>query len=60
MLPRLSTVTCPVPVIRDADDQSSPPDFGRARAEAFPHARFELIPDAGPTPTGSGSAPCSA
>ncbi|WP_055557168.1 alpha/beta fold hydrolase [Streptomyces sp. NBRC 110028] len=50
MLPRLSTVTCPVLVIWGADDPVVTPDFGRAYAAAFPHARFELIPGAGHLP----------
>ena len=50
MLPRLSTVTCPVLVIWGADDAVVTPDFGRAYAAAFPHARFELIPGAGHLP----------
>ncbi|MGW2640416.1 alpha/beta fold hydrolase [Streptomyces sp. NPDC001348] len=50
MLPRLSTVTCPVLVIWGADDTVVTPDFGRAYAAAFPHARFELIPGAGHLP----------
>ncbi|MFC9931816.1 alpha/beta fold hydrolase [Streptomyces sp. NPDC127190] len=50
MLPRLSTVTCPVLVIWGADDAVVTPDFGRAYAAAFPHVRFELIPGAGHLP----------
>ncbi|MFF4401678.1 alpha/beta fold hydrolase [Streptomyces sp. NPDC001480] len=50
MLPRLSTVTCPVLVIWGTDDTVVTPDFGRAYAAAFPHARFELIPGAGHLP----------
>ncbi|MDN3054416.1 MULTISPECIES: alpha/beta fold hydrolase [Streptomyces] len=50
MLPRLSTVTCPVLVIWGADDPVVTPDFGRAYAAAFGHARFELIPGAGHLP----------
>ncbi|MER5975015.1 alpha/beta hydrolase [Streptomyces sp. NPDC001857] len=50
MLPRLSTVTCPVLVIWGADDAVVTPDFGRAYAAAFPHARFELIAGAGHLP----------
>ncbi|MFI0739297.1 alpha/beta fold hydrolase [Streptomyces sp. NPDC021100] len=50
MLPRLSTVTCPVLVLWGADDAVVTPDFGRAYAAAFPHARFELIPGAGHLP----------
>ncbi|MGW3091346.1 alpha/beta fold hydrolase [Streptomyces sp. NPDC001108] len=50
MLPRLSTVTCPVLVICGADDAVVTPDFGRAYTAAFPHARFELIPGAGHLP----------
>ena len=50
ILPRLSTVTCPILVIWGADDPVVTPDFGRAYAAAFPHARFELIPGAGHLP----------
>ncbi|MFE6178762.1 alpha/beta fold hydrolase [Streptomyces sp. NPDC056464] len=50
MLPRLSTVACPVLVIWGADDPVVTSDFGRAYAAAFPHARFELIPGAGHLP----------
>ncbi|WEO99237.1 alpha/beta hydrolase [Streptomyces sp. FXJ1.172] len=50
MLSRLSTVTCPVLVIWGADDTVVTPDFGRAYAAGFPHARFELVPGAGHLP----------
>lgn len=50
MLPRLSTVTCPVLVIWGADDAVVTPAFGRAYAAGFPHAQFELIPGAGHLP----------
>ena len=50
LLPRLSTVTCPVLVLWGADDTVVTPEFGRAYAAAFPHARFELIPGAGHVP----------
>ncbi|WP_335973342.1 alpha/beta fold hydrolase [Streptomyces sp. CA2R106] len=50
MLPRLSTVTCPVLVLWGADDAVVTPDFGRAYAAAFPDARFALIPGAGHLP----------
>ncbi|MEU6974191.1 alpha/beta hydrolase [Kitasatospora aureofaciens] len=50
LLPRLSTVTCPVLVLWGADDTVVTPDFGRAYAAAFPHARFELVPGAGHQP----------
>ena len=50
MLPRLSTVTCPVLVLWGAEDPVVTPGFGRAYAAAFPHARFELIPNAGHLP----------
>jgi pimeloyl-ACP methyl ester carboxylesterase len=50
LLPRLSAVTCPVLVIWGADDTIVTPEFGRAYAAAFPHARFELIPGAGHVP----------
>lgn len=44
LLPRLSAVTCPVLVLWGADDTVVTPEFGRAYAAAFPHARFELVP----------------
>ncbi|MFH8343036.1 alpha/beta fold hydrolase [Streptomyces sp. AM6-12] len=50
MMPRLSTVTCPVLVLWGANDTVVTPDFGRTYAAAFPHARFELIPGAGHLP----------
>ncbi|WP_016910564.1 alpha/beta fold hydrolase [Streptomyces xiaopingdaonensis] len=50
MLPRLSTVTCPVLVLWGADDTVVTPEFGRAYAAGFPHARFELVPGAGHLP----------
>ncbi|MFB4195942.1 alpha/beta fold hydrolase [Streptomyces carpaticus] len=50
LLARLSSVTCPVLVLWGADDTVVTPDFGRAYAAAFPHAPFELIPDAGHQP----------
>ncbi|MGP2437899.1 alpha/beta fold hydrolase [Streptomyces sp. JW3] len=50
LLARLPSVTCPVLVLWGGDDTVVSPDFGRAYAAAFPHARFELIPDAGHQP----------
>lgn len=50
LLARLSTVTCPVLVIRDADDTVVTPAFGRAYAAAFPSGRFALVPGAGHLP----------
>ena len=50
MLPRLATVTCPVLVLWGVDDTVVTPEFGRAYAAGFPHARFELIPGAGHLP----------
>ncbi|WP_019546187.1 alpha/beta fold hydrolase [Streptomyces sulphureus] len=51
LLPRLATVACPVLVLWGADDTVVTPDFGRAYAAGFRHARFELIPGAGHLPT---------
>ncbi|WP_158895436.1 alpha/beta fold hydrolase [Amycolatopsis anabasis] len=50
LLPRLSAVTCPVLVLWGANDTVVTPEFGRAYAAAFPHARFALIPGAGHVP----------
>ncbi|PPS90827.1 alpha/beta fold hydrolase [Streptomyces sp. MH60] len=50
LLPRLSTVACPVLVIWGGDDTVVTPDFGRAYAAAFPHVRFELVEGAGHLP----------
>ncbi|WP_169799114.1 alpha/beta fold hydrolase [Kibdelosporangium phytohabitans] len=50
LLPRLSAVTCPVLVLWGANDTAVSPEFGRAYAAAFPHARFDIIPGAGHVP----------
>ncbi|KOG91673.1 hydrolase [Streptomyces varsoviensis] len=50
LLPRLSAVTCPVLVVWGGDDTVVTPEFGRAYAAGFPHARFELIPGVGHAP----------
>ncbi|MFH8403830.1 alpha/beta fold hydrolase [Streptomyces sp. NPDC018019] len=50
LLPRFSTVTCPVLVIWGGNDTVVTPDFGRAYAAAFPDVRFALIPGAGHLP----------
>ncbi|WP_217251548.1 alpha/beta fold hydrolase [Streptomyces sp. AC602_WCS936] len=50
LLPRFSAVACPVLVIWGSDDTVVTPDFGRAYAAAIPHARFELVADAGHLP----------
>ncbi|KDN23734.1 alpha/beta fold hydrolase [Amycolatopsis rifamycinica] len=50
LLSRLSAVTGPVLVLWGANDTVVTPEFGRAYAAAFPHARFELVPGAGHVP----------
>ncbi|MEU7044747.1 alpha/beta hydrolase [Streptomyces varsoviensis] len=50
LLPRLAAVTCPVLMIWGSDDTVVTPEFGRAYAAGFPHARFELIPGVGHAP----------
>ncbi|MEU4656019.1 alpha/beta hydrolase [Streptomyces sp. NPDC023723] len=50
LLARLPSVTCPVLVLWGEVDTVVGPGFGRAYAAAFPHARFELIADAGHQP----------
>ena len=47
---RLSRVTIPVLVVWGESDRVMVPDYGRAYAQSFPHARFELIPEAGHLP----------
>jgi pimeloyl-ACP methyl ester carboxylesterase len=44
---RLGRVTIPALVIWGESDGVVSPDYGRAYARSFPHARFELIPEAG-------------
>ncbi|MGW7001585.1 alpha/beta fold hydrolase [Streptomyces sp. NPDC054933] len=51
LLPRLKSVQLPVLVVWGENDPVVSPAFGRAYANAFPHARFALIPDAGHIPT---------
>lgn len=43
----LSEITCPVLVMTGADDTVTPPDVGRALAEALPNGRFAEIEKAG-------------
>jgi pimeloyl-ACP methyl ester carboxylesterase len=47
---RLRGVTIPVLVVWGASDGVIDPDYGRAYAQAFPNARFHLIPEAGHLP----------
>jgi pimeloyl-ACP methyl ester carboxylesterase len=47
---RLSSVTTPVLVVWGESDGVIDPAYGRAYAEAFPNAHFELIPEAGHLP----------
>lgn len=47
---RLSRVTIPILVVWGESDGVIDPDYGRAYAQAFPDARFELIPEAGHLP----------
>jgi pimeloyl-ACP methyl ester carboxylesterase len=51
LLARLGAVTAPVLVLWGEDDPVVSPDYGRAYAAAFPHARFQTIPLAGHLPT---------
>ena len=44
--PHLARVTMPTLVVAAAEDPSTPPDHGRAIADAVPGARFELIENA--------------
>ncbi len=47
---RLSSVNLPVLVAWGASDRVVDAEYGRAYASAFPHGRFELIPEAGHLP----------
>jgi pimeloyl-ACP methyl ester carboxylesterase len=47
---RLGRVRIPVLCAWGENDRIVPPDYGRAYAQAFPNARFELIPEAGHLP----------
>jgi pimeloyl-ACP methyl ester carboxylesterase len=47
---RLGRVTIPALVVWGESDGVVDPDYGRAYAQSFPHARFELIPEAGHVP----------
>lgn len=51
LLPALADVSVPTLLIWGEHDRVVPPAFGRAYADAFRHARFELIPGAGHIPT---------
>ncbi len=47
---RLGRVKIPVLVMWGKSDRVIDPEYGRAYAQAFPNARFELIPEAGHLP----------
>lgn len=47
---RLGRVTIPALVVWGESDGVVDPDYGRAYAQAFPNARFKLIPEAGHVP----------
>src|SRR5437868_8078018 len=47
---RLGRVRIPALVVWGESDGVVDPDYGRAYAQSFPHARFELIPEAGHLP----------
>ena len=47
---RLARVNIPVLVVWGESDRVIDPDYGRAYAQSFPHARFVLIPEAGHLP----------
>jgi len=51
LLRRLPRVHTPVLAVWGSEDTVVTPDFGRAYAAAFPHARFEVIPGGGHIPT---------
>lgn len=50
LLPRLGQVRVPALVLWGDSDRIVTPDYGRALAQAFPNARFELVPHAGHLP----------
>ena len=43
-------MSIPALVVWGESDRVIDPDYGRAYAQALPHARFELIPEAGHLP----------
>src|SRR6266480_2984809 len=47
---RLARVRIPALVVWGESDGVADPDYGRAYAQSLPHARFELIPEAGHLP----------
>lgn len=47
---RLRRVRIPALVVWGESDRVADPDYGRAYAQSFPDARFELIPEAGHLP----------
>ena len=51
LLPALAEVSVPTLLVWGEHDRVVPPAFGRAYADAFRHARFELIRGAGHVPT---------
>ena len=51
LLSRLATVRIPVLVLWGQLDPVVPPAYGRAYADAFPDARFSIVPGAGHLPT---------
>jgi 3-oxoadipate enol-lactonase len=46
LLPELDSISAPTLVVAGAEDPATPPEHGRAIAEAIPGARFALISDA--------------
>lgn len=57
LLPRLAAVRVPVLVLWGERDPVVPPDYGRAYADAFADAQFEVIPGAGHLPTSEAPEP---
>ena len=47
---RLARLKLPTLVLWGDSDQIADPDYGRAYADAIPHARFQLIKDTGHLP----------